>query len=212
MKVPWFTTDQRYFEMFTGLAVRVVTVADLLSKMFEDLGRAGELVPRIKDVEHEADRLMHELDDRLDRAFITPIDREDIHTLAYRLDNVIDIIDGTARRVILFHIEGAAPDHARRLAEVVARSGEQLAEAVRDIRKEKALSMHLKVVKQLEEDGDALYHDGVAVLFDGGHDPLDVIKWKDLYDRLEEATDECQHTAQMVQSVALKYGGFKRGG
>jgi predicted phosphate transport protein (TIGR00153 family) len=208
MRLPGFTADKRYFDMFSGLAARVVTVSDLLSKIFDDPRRADELVPQIKDVEHEADRLMDEVDDRLDRAFITPIDREDIHTLAYRLDNVIDLIDGTARRVVMFHISGTAPEHARRLAEVVARSAGRLAEAVRDIRKEKALSMHLQSVKQLEEEGDALYHDGVAMLFDGRHDPLDVIKWKELYDRLEEATDECQHTAQLVHSVALKYGGF----
>jgi uncharacterized protein len=212
MRLPGFTPDQRYFAMFTGLAVRVVTASDLLSKMFDDPGRVGELVPRIKDVEHEADRLMHELDERLEGAFITPMDREDIHTLAYRLDNVIDIIDGTARRVVLFHIDGPVPGHARQLAEVVARAGARLAESVRDIRKEKALSMHLRSVKQLEEEGDALYHDGVAALFAGGQDPLDVIKWKELYDRLEEAVDECEHTAQVVQSVALKYGGFTRGG
>jgi uncharacterized protein len=208
VKLPGFRTDTRYFEMLTGLAARIVTAADLLSKVFADPSRVGDLVPRIKDVEHDADRLMRDIDERLERAFITPMDREDIDSLAYRLDSVIDRIDGTARRVVLFHVEGAVPKHAQRLAEVVARSGERLGEAVRDIRKEKALSMHLRSIKQLEEEGDALYHDGVAELFAGGHDPLDIIKWKELYDRLEATTDECQHTAQVVHSVALKYSGF----
>jgi uncharacterized protein len=212
MRLPGFTIDQRYFEMFTGLAVRVVTASDLLSKVFDDPGRVADLVPRIKDVEHEAHRMMHEVDERLDGAFITPMDREDIHTLAYRLDNVIDLIHSTARRVVLFHISGAVPEHARRLAEVVAKASERLAEAVRDIQKHKLLAIHLQAVKQLEEEGDTLYHDGVAALFAGGQDPLDVIKWKELYDGLEGATDACQHTAQVLQAVALKYGGFARGG
>lgn len=212
MKLPGFTDDKRYFEMFTGLAVRVLTASDLLSKLFADPKRSGELVPRITEVEHEADRLVREVDERVEGAFMTPMDREDIHALAYRLADVIDLIDGTARRVVMFHVEGGVPEQARRLAEVVARSGEQLAEAVRDIRKDKALAMHLRSVKQLEEEGDALYHDGVAALFADGHEPLEVIKWKELYDRLEEAVDECQHTAQVVEGVALKYGGFARGG
>lgn len=212
MKLPGFGTDQQYFEMLTGVAARLVTASDLLGEAFADPKRAGEIVPRINEAEHEADRLVHELDERVGRAVVTPMDREDIHTLAHRLDDVIDLIDGTARRVGLFHVSGEVPVHARRLTEVLARSAEQLAEAVRDIRKGKTLSMHLRSVKQLEEEGDALYHDGVGELFAGGRDPLDIIKWKELYDRLEEATDECEHTAQLVQSIALKYGGFVRGG
>ena len=155
---------------------------------------------------------MHEMDERVEGAFITPMDREDILTLAHRLDDVIDLIDGTAWRVSMFHLGGPAPEPARRMADVLRNSTAELAQAVRDLRRGKSLAMHLRSVKQLEEEGDALYHDAVAALFAGGQNPLDVIKLKELYDRLEEATDECQHTAELVQSVALKYGGFVRGG
>ena len=211
MRLPGLGTDQQYFTMLTGLAARLVTASNLLTEMFEDVRRAGELVPRIKDVEHEADRLVHEVDERLEGALVTPMDREDIHALTYRLDNVIDSIDGTAHRALLFHLEGV-PEDARRLADVLRNSTQQLAEAVRDIQKPKSLALHLRSVKHLEEESDALYHDAVAALFAGSHDALDVIKWKELYDRLEHATDECEHTAQVVQSIALKYGGFTRGG
>jgi predicted phosphate transport protein (TIGR00153 family) len=212
VKLPGFTADQRYFEMLAALGARLVAASDLLSKAFAEPGRIAEIVPRIKELEHEADRLVDEVEERLEGAFVTPMDREDIDILAHRLDDVIDRVDGTARRLVMFHVGGEVPEHARRLAEVLARAAEQLGEAVRDIRKGKSLSMHLRSVKLLEEEGDAIYHEAVAGLFAGGQDPLDIIKWKEVYDRLEEATDRCQHTAQLVQSVALKYSGFVRGG
>ena len=206
------TSDRRYFEMLNELAARVVTSAELLDELIADTSRAAELVPRIKDVEHAADRLMSELDEHLGGAIVTPMDIEDIHALGSRIDGVLDLIDGTARRVLWFHIDAIAPEHARRLADVVAKSTELLAEAVGAIQKGKALSMHVRSVRQLEEEGDALYHDGIAELFGGRYDPLDVIKWKELYDRLEDTTDECQHVAQLVQRLAFKYGGAGGGG
>lgn len=207
MKLPGFRTERRYFEMLNALATRVVRAGHMLDELFTDTSRAGEIVPRIKDVEHDADRLMAEVDGQLEDALITPMDPDDIHTLANRLDAVIDMIDGTARRVRWLHVDGAAPEHARRLADVVARSGEALAEAVRAIQQKRALTMHVHTVRLLEEEADSLYHDGIAILFDRRRDPLEVIKWKELYDRLEDTTDECQHTAQMVQRLAIKYGG-----
>ena len=207
MKLLGFPNEKQYFEMLNELAARAVIAAGLMSDLFADTSRVGELVPRIKDIEHDADRLMTRVDEQLARALVTPMDVEDIHALANRIDGVIDLIYGTARRVILFHIVGAAPEHARRLAAIVATSGGILAEAVGSIRRPKALSMHVRSVRQLEEEGDALYHDGVAALFDRRHDPLDVIKWKELYDRLEDTTDECQHVVQLVQRLSYKYGG-----
>ena len=207
VKLLGFPNQTQYFEMLNELAARAVTAASLMSDLFADTSRVGELVPRIKDIEHDADRLMADVDEQLARALVTPMDVEDIHALANRIDGVIDLIDGTARRVLLFHIVGAAPEHARRLAAIVATSGGILAEAVGSIRRPKALSMHVRSVRQLEEEGDALYHDGVAALFDRRHDPLDVIKWKELYGRLEDTTDECQHVVQLVQRISYKYGG-----
>ena len=210
VKLLGFPNEKQYFEMLNELAARAVTAAGLMSDLFADTSRVGEIVPRIKDIEHEADRLMTDVDEHLARALVTPMDVEDIHTLANRIDGVIDLIDGTARRVLLFHVDGVTPEHARRLAVIVATSGGILAEAVGAIRKEKALSMHVRSVRQLEEEGDALYHDGVAALFDQRHDPIDVIKWKELYDRLEDTTDECQHVVQLVQRLAYKYSGAGR--
>ena len=212
MKLPGLTTDQRYFEMLNTLAGRLVTASGLLGAALADPSRAPEIERRIKDVEHEADALVHEVDERVEGAFVTPMDREDIHALAHRLDDVIDMIDGTAWRVTMFKLGAPAPEPARRMADVLRNSTEELAEAVRDLRKGRSLAMRLRSVKQLEEESDALYHDAVAALFKGGHDAMHVIKWKELYDRLEETTDACKHTAELVQSVALKYGGFVRGG
>ena len=207
VKLLGFPNEKQYFDMLNELAARAVTAARLMSDLFADTSRVGELVPRIKDIEHDADRLMTDVDEHLARALVTPMDVEDIHALANRIDGVIDLIDGTARRALLFRIVGPAPEHARRLAIIVATSGGILAEAVGAIRKAKALSMHVRSVRQLEEEGDALYHDGVAALFSRGRDPLDVIKWKELYDRLEDICDECQHVVQLAQRISYKYGG-----
>lgn len=196
-------TDERFFELFTQLAERLTTAASLLAELFAEPPRIAQLADEIKDVEHDADRLTHEINERIDKTFVTPFDREDIHALAMRLDNVIDLIDGTARRAVIFRVGGVRAE-ARQMAEVLLRSSRELEQLVTNLKRPRTVLDGTPQVKLLEEEGDALYHDAVETLFLGHPDPLEVIKWKELFDRLEDAIDECAHAARTLESIALK--------
>ena len=195
--------DDQFFTLFNQIAERIKASADLLSQLFADPARLEHFCSGIKTLEHEADELTHEVNLRLDKSFITPLDREDIHVLASSLDNVVDLIDGTARRAQMFRISEAR-EPARKLADILVRSGEQIETAVKGMKQYKVVTAAATKIKELEEEGDALYHQAVGELFSGGHDALEVMKWKDLYDTLEDAVDECEDVANVLESIALK--------
>jgi uncharacterized protein len=144
---------------------------------------------------------------RLDRVFITPLDREDIHLLASRLDDVVDLIDGAAHRVQLYRA-GEAPPGAVLMAEVVLRATQALEVAVRSLEKNKDRTVldACAEVKRLEEEGDSLYHEWVAKLFDGSPDALVVIKWKEIYDTLEKTLDHMEDAGNVLESISIKHG------
>jgi predicted phosphate transport protein (TIGR00153 family) len=198
--------DEKFFDLFSAVATFTVEAASLLQELIRaDPQRRTAIVDQIKRLEHQADRVTHEVVTRLDRVFITPLDREDIHLLASRLDDVIDLIDGTARRLQIFHA-GAAPDGAMLIAEVIVRATEQLQVAVAALEKNKngtVLNACVQI-KRLEEEGDAIYHDAVGALFAGTPDPLEVIRWKEVYETLEIAIDQCMGVANALQSISIK--------
>jgi predicted phosphate transport protein (TIGR00153 family) len=196
--------DAGFFELFNQLATHLSTCAKLLSELLSQPPRQAELVRAIKDEEHRADQLMQTLNQRLDRSFITPIDREDIHMLAARLDDVVDLLDGTARRAEMLHV-GNTREPAARLADVLVRAADQIAKAVAGIKKPAVVKTHIAEIKQLEEEGDAIYHDAVGELFAGKPDPIEVLRWKEMYDTLEGTIDSCQAVAQAIHSISLKY-------
>jgi uncharacterized protein Yka (UPF0111/DUF47 family) len=195
--------DQHFFELFAQLADHLRTTAHLLAELFAEPGRTQELVKRIKDVEHLADELTLSINTRIDKSFITPIDREDIHLLASRLDDVIDRLDGTARRVVMLHINEVR-EPAKRMAHVVLRAAELIGKSVLAIKRPSEVATQTAAIKLLEEEGDALYHDAVGALFAGAPDPIEVIRWKEIYESLEQAIDQCMGVALAVQSISLK--------
>lgn len=195
--------DEGFFTLFGELARRVTNSTKLLSEMFVQPERLGDFVNQIKAIEHEADDLTREVIARLDKSFVTPMDREDIHLLAYRLDNVIDLVDGTARRAQLFGVtEILEPAH--RLADVLNRSAIVIERAVTDLRKRGAVVAAGDEVKRLEEEGDQVYAEAIGALFQPGADPLTVIKWKELYDKIESAIDETEDVSNVLESISLK--------
>ncbi|HUL69946.1 MAG TPA: DUF47 family protein [Gemmatimonadales bacterium] len=200
--------DERFFDLFTAVAQRAVEAAGLLEELLKaEDNRRGHLVDSIKRLEHEADQLTHEVVARLDRTFITPLDREDIHTLASRLDDVIDLIDGVARRAHIFHA-GTAPTGAILLAEVIQRISEQTLAAVNGLSKDKngAVLTACIAIKRLEEEGDSIYHEWLGKLFEGTPDAVTVIKWKELYDNLERTLDSAEDVANILESISIKHG------
>lgn len=195
--------DEKFYDMFTQLAKRLTASATLLHEMFKSPGELNAKVATIKGLEHEADNLTHDIIDRIDRTFVTPFDREDIHALASELDDVIDLIDGTARRATIFRIQKTRPA-AVVLAEVLERAARTVEEGVRDMKDAKHVYAISEKLKVLEEEGDAVYHDAMGALFAEGGDALEVVKWKDLYDKIEDALDQCEDVGNVLQSIALK--------
>jgi predicted phosphate transport protein (TIGR00153 family) len=200
--------DERFFDLFTKVAELNVEASQLLTEILKaDNERRLPLVEAMKRCEHSADEATHEVVQRLDRSFITPLDREDIHMLASRLDDILDIMDGTARRVQIFR-PGKAPEGALMIAETITKACNELLTAVRMMEKAKPGEMipALARVKRLEEDGDAIYHEWLGRLFDGSPDPLAVMKWKEIYDNLEKTLDHAEDVANVLESIAIKHG------
>lgn len=199
--------DEKFFDCFTAVAELNVEAARILGEL---LGVEGSLrrplVDQIKRLEHRADELTHDVVGRLDRTFITPLDREDIHLLSSRLDDVMDLMDGTARRVQMFQ-PGAAPEGAVLLAGVIRRAAEELLGAVRHLEKNKGTNVldATKRVKALEEEGDSLYHEWVSRLFENATDAMAVMKWKEIYDTLERTLDQAEDAANVLESIAIKH-------
>jgi predicted phosphate transport protein (TIGR00153 family) len=196
--------DEGFFPMFDQLADRLTKSAALLQELFAKPAESPRLVAEIKKVEHEADMLTHEIIVRIDKSFVTPIDREDIHRLANVLDNCIDLIDGTARRVEMFNVsDSKAP--ARELCRVLVQASKEIEEAVTQLKKPALVSAQASKIKVLEEEGDAIYHEAVGALFrTAAADPIELIKWKELYDTLERALDECEDVGNVLESISLK--------
>ena len=200
--------DERFFDLFTQVAELNVEASQLLTEILKaDNEHRLPLVEAMKRCEHSADVATHEVVQRLDRSFITPLDREDIHMLASRLDDILDIMDGTARRVQIFR-PGSAPQGALMIAEVITKACTELLTAVRMMEKAKTGEMIpvLTKVKRMEEDGDAIYHEWLGRLFDGSPDPMVVMKWKEIYDNLEKTLDHCEDVANVLESIAIKHG------
>lgn len=195
--------DEGFFELLSRLAAKLTDAANLLCDMFAHPDRLDHFAHSIKDVEHQADDITHEIAVRINRTFVTPLDREDILRLASELDSVVDLIDGTARRAVMFHIHGTK-EPARQLSEILTRCASQLVHGVREIKHPQAVTRVSIDVKKLEEEGDAIYHTAVGGLFDGPLDPIEIMKWKELYDTLERAIDQCQTVGIVLESISVK--------
>jgi predicted phosphate transport protein (TIGR00153 family) len=196
--------QEEFFDLFIEVATRSHEAAEHLLELFTGLEDRREYhVDVIKRLEHEADEMTHEVVRRLDRTFITPIDREDIHLLASDLDDVVDRIDSTARRAQIFRL-GATPEGIAELCEVIVQITAETAKAVEKLRGKDDVIAHCIEAKRLEEEGDAVYHTMLGRLFERETDPIAIIKWKEMYDNLERTIDDCEDVANDLESIVLK--------
>ena len=198
--------DEKFFDLFIEVAKRcneaAIHLTELLSGKAE---RWAYCIEAIKRLEHEADQVTHEVVNRLDRTFITPIDREDIHLLASDLDDVIDRIDGTARRVHIFRLIEPPAAGVVAMCDVIERITATIVEGVTKLRNDHEGVLNRSIAaKKLEEEGDALYSSILAKLFEEEKDPIRLIKWKEIYDNLETTIDQAEDVANDLESIALK--------
>jgi len=196
--------DEKYFERFNEMAVRIHEAAKILDGFFQNHAPVSTVADQVKRIEHECDEISHEILRNIDRTFITPIDREDIHRLAVRLDDVMDLIDGTVRRVSLFRI-GQPTKYSQSLSRLIVTTTAELVDAVSQLRSQKGVMAHCIRIKQLENEGDVAYHDAIASLFAEKLDAIEVIKWKEVYDTMERCIDSCVAVAHVLESVVLKH-------
>ena len=182
----------------------MTAAARLLEQGFAEPSRWRQLSSQIQQVEHEADAAARAVDVGTERMFIPPLDREDIHLLATGLERVLDIIGGTARRAVSLRATEQSPE-AVTLARILVRSTDELDGAVGQIRDSKLVMERCRAVKVCEEEGDAVWERAVAALFDGTTAPLDVIRWKTLYDQLEDTLDACEDVANELETIAVKH-------
>ncbi len=199
--------SDEFFDDFDAQAEVTVRGAKLLRDLFENFTDIERKVAAIKQVEHEGDDIAHRAFERLHRQFITPFDRAEIHRLLGRIDDVLDLIDATAERLFLYEV-GVVPQAAKDLARLLVPATEKMREAVRLLREIKNPAQILaacREIKTIEGDADALTRTALAALFKSGADALSIIKWKEIYDLMETATDRCEDVANVIEGVVLEH-------
>jgi uncharacterized protein len=197
--------EEKFFTDFQALADELKHGARLLEEMLAPEHPAWEKADEIKEVEHKCDQLTHEIIQRLNRTFVTPLDREDIFNLARSLDDVMDAIDAAGSLVRLYRLDSVRVG-ARELARIVTASTDQVRLAVGAMQEHKGLMPHAIEVNRLENEADRVHHQAVSKLFEEEHDPLTIIKWKEMFDFLEDASDRCEDVANVIEGVMVKHG------
>jgi predicted phosphate transport protein (TIGR00153 family) len=195
--------DREFFDLFEEAGGNILRAAGLLEEMLKDFPERNELARDILICEQDGDRITHDIIQRLNQTFVTPIDREDIYALASALDDVVDYTEEVADYLGLYKIE-APMDQALELAHVLHQSGRQISEAMPRLRGFKDISHYTVEINRLENDGDRITREAIASLFDTGIDPMVVIRWKDIFERLEEAIDATEHVANILEGIVIK--------
>jgi uncharacterized protein len=197
--------EEQYFVLFRQMTSHIYDAASKLKEMLDD--KQGDFpahLRQIKAIEHACDELTHSISKKLNSSFITPFDREDIYMLSGALDDIVDLIDDAARAVVMYNVRETT-DYARQFGDVIQRMAVQLHEVVSTLERPGGISDRLVEIHRLENEGDDLYHEAIGELFRDTPDPLRVIRWKDIYDKLEAAVDRCEQAANIIETVIIKH-------
>ena len=195
--------DRTFFDLFIEAGQNTVKTAKLLDEMMGTWPDSGDLAQQVVEAEHEGDRITHEIVQRLNSTFVTPIDREDIYGLATQLDDIVDFAEEAADFLGLYKIE-APMEQAQALTKVLVAACEQLAAGLEHLPEFKDLDKYWIEIHRLENEGDRISRDAVASLFSNGIDPMVVIRWKDMFAVLEEAIDATETAAQILEGIVIK--------
>lgn len=198
--------EEKFFELFAQQAENVLEGARLLKVMFEDYTDLDQKRMLMEKAESNGDEIAHRIIEKLNTTFITPMDREDIHALTSALDDILDFVYATVQHMDLYRVTSVTPQ-ARELANIIYRASEETCELIKsmtDMKNNKGMKARWIEVNRLENEGDKVARSATAALFENGADPIEVIKWKDIYEHLETAIDKCEDAANIVESVVLK--------
>src|SRR3954453_504396 len=194
---------RQFFDLFTAASANARDIARALVELLDDWPESKGKLRDIRELEHEGDRLTHEVIDLLNRTFVTPFDRDDMYRLIAVIDDVCDHIDEAADNIDAY--EGRdVPEKARQQAEGIYRAATRLHEAVERLEGFKDSARQLAALRELEDEGDRLSRDAIAELFRSGADPLTIIRWKDIHEQLEEAVDACENAADVLEAILVK--------
>lgn len=196
--------EARFFDDFVAMAEQIRLGAAMLEEMLAPDRPIWDKADQIKEVEHKCDFLTHEIIQRLHRTFVTPLDREDIHTLARSLDDVMDAIDASAAVVRLYSIEHVRPD-ARELVRIIKASTDEMVKALKALERKKGVAEPAVEINRLENEADRVHQAAVRRLFEEERDPITIMKWKEILDFLEESTDRCEDVANAVEGIVVKH-------
>jgi predicted phosphate transport protein (TIGR00153 family) len=194
-----------FFDLFEKSAAILHQAAQLLVETMENFDKLKENGLRMERLEHEGDKVVHEISARLNQTFLTPIDREDIHYLASRLDDVLDLVEQSTERFVLFKVD-CPTEYAKDLARIIAKQAEQIHSLVPRLRdpEKNDIYKHLVEINRLENAADQVLRNALGELFDGRFEPMFVIRWSHLYDILERATDKAEDVANIIENILVK--------
>ena len=194
----------KFFDMFELASNNIHRGAELLLQMMTDYHDPKKQAEDIQRVERDGDTITHDIIYKLNQTFITPIDREDIYTLTSALDDVLDLIEAVSDRMVMYRVQKPT-EIARQLAEIIHRSTAEIVKGVELLRKTGDVRPYCIEINRLENEADRISRDAVAQLFHHERDPITVLKWKELYEHLEEATDRCEDVSDVLEAITLKY-------
>ena len=196
--------EERFYDDFEALAKEITLAARLIEEMLAPEHPIWDKADEIKELEHKCDFLTHEVIQRLNRTFVTPLDREDIHTLARSLDDVMDAIDASATIIRLYQIKKVRFG-ARELARIIRDCADQMLKAMQVFEKRKGVAERAVEINRLENEADRMHQEATRRLFEEEQDPITIIKWKEIIDFLEAATDRCEDVANVLEGVVVKH-------
>ncbi len=205
--MPWLVkNEEAFFDMFERATKNLVSSVKVFAETIKDFRQLEKGVQQLDELEHEGDIITHEIMDRLNRTFITPIDRDDIHAIAAGIDDVLDLTEEVADRIYLYKLSQPT-DYLIQMAQILEQSVLEVAKAItslRDLKRPRRILDYAIEINRLENEADMLLKHAMVQLFDSAASPLEVIKWKEVYESLEKAIDKCEDMAVVIESVVVK--------